>query len=146
MTSKLVTCMDDIQAIWEALTPPSTPTTGASGTYRRIRNLSNVNRRTFWFGLADAKVEEEFGGSFALVRYEFPAHVRLDLTGLDLISAPEMRANEGSLLTGAINFHTSWSTGVRSVMVTGSTATPTDTGDVELELSIVALCEESDGS
>ena len=141
MTSKLVSAMDDIATLWEALTPPSATTR----LYRRARNPEHIGHRGFYFTPAAETVDEEFGSSFALVRYTFDGVVRLDLTGEDLITAPELRANEGSLLSGSIRKNPAWSAGVRSVTVLGSRIQPTDTGDLDLLIQIVAQCEESDG-
>lgn len=142
MTSRLVTAMDDIAELWTALTPP----TDTQIRYRRIKHAENIGRRAFFFGLAEAVSEAEFGAQFALVRYEFRAVVRMDMTGLDLVSGVNAVANERSLLEGAIRFASSWSAGVRAVIVRGSRTVPQDTGDIDIEISIVALCEESDGT
>jgi hypothetical protein len=141
VTSKLVTAMDDIATIWEALTPPSE----TARSYRRAKNPEHIQHRSFYFTLASEALEEEFGSTFRLVRYEFDGVVRLDLSGKDLITAPEMRANEGSMLAGSVQTHPNWSEGVRSVTVSGSRIQPSDSGDVDLLISLVVQCEESDG-
>lgn len=142
MTSRLVTAMDDIATVVEALTPPSDTTV----RYRRLRNPENAARRSFYFTLARAAADMEFGSSFRLVRYDLQLVVRLDITGRDLTTLAEDRANEGALLEGAVQFHGAWSTGVRAVTVTGSDYQPTDSGDVELTIGLTVLAEETDGS
>lgn len=140
MSSKLATAMDDIAAVWVALTPPAYRV----GSYRRATNVEHIAHRAFYFTPPSSSEEVGFDGSTRLVRYQVEAIVRVDLTGRDLTTGAEAVADETSLLCGAVQCASSWSAGIRSVTVQGSRTEPTDTGDLALVIALAVQCEESD--
>lgn len=140
MSSRLKTAMDDIATLWAALTPPSD--TGRA--YRRGTNLEHIAHRVFFFEPPSSSEEVGFDGTNRLVRYALDARVRIDLTGKTLRTAPESIADETSLLCGSVQASSSWSSGVRSVTVTGSRVEPTDTNDLDLVIPLLIQVEETD--
>jgi hypothetical protein len=132
--------MDDISAVWTALTPPSAP----ARVYRRATHVSHIGHRSFYFGPPTSRQEVAMMATMLLVRYVLEARVRIDLTGANLTTAPEQLADEISLLCGSVQCATAWSAGVAAVTVQSTQVEPSDTDDMEIVITLAVQCEETD--
>lgn len=142
MSSKLVAAQNDIAALWVALIPSA----DAGVRFRRVKHVEHLSHRSFYFSTSDSFPDSEFGGSFAVKRYTLTAVIRIDFTGKDLTTAPELLANDRVLLENTVVFNPAWSAGVRAVHFRGSKTEPTGDDAVDIRMSLEIICEESDGT
>jgi len=145
MASKLKSARDQCVTIWEALTPPTNPArTYAKLTGKEILDGASGNR-TFYFVPPSSSVMTEFSSDLTVWRYTFDARLRLSTVGATIDGTFDDVVDEAILFCNALNNSAIWPAGVRSCITDGYEVDDIDSDDLEIVITIVSECEESDG-
>lgn len=144
MATPLVSLMNTITTDFEAATPPDrTTVTYRQVTGKQLRHGKSASRN-FAFGYATrAEPLGEAGVALTQVEWLLPIFVRLDSGGRTKEAAVDAAANEVTLLVRTIETQASWPSGVLEV-ITEDAVPEEDGDDVIYEITVRALCEETD--
>lgn len=145
MTATVISAVDAIETLWEALTPPDRTTV----SYHRVDTGTalegNAGDRGFVFDppVRNAPVAEA-GAPASQVEWSIQVRIRLNRSGRDIRSLHNAVANEGNLLARAIEKEPNWPAGVLDVSTGNIIPEVVMGGNVELVTEITILTEETD--
>ena len=148
MSSPLVAALDQIDALWEALTPPDRTDVTYHSIANRVLSTGASGDRSFYPDPSpSSEPTAEAGVDATQVWWDAPYRLRLQQSGLTRGAAARAVANEVALLSRAVMKVSSWPANVLDVVYAGhefSFSEGDDQGDLLVTINLRVLTSETD--